>query len=695
MTKRLKRAFLIAIIIIACTAAAEHAAAQSDTTRAAIAAPRDTLVRITPFTRVGSLSVTLDRYTSADAASILWNEYRTLSDLVSSIPGVFVSAKSSPGQPERVSFTGAGDAATVVLVDGISLNDPFTGTYNFSLFPVEAVEQLEVVTGARAFLYGDNSAGGAVNVVTKSFSNNKPYTRIRYSQGMDGYTQTDALFSQNIVSRFNLMFGLSYLGYGYDNLSNFYRGRYANAASGAYTFRTKLRYDVSSTLNLVFTHFYHQGETELNGGVDVSKTPAADWYNENEASVVNLEAYEKFSNHHAALSAVYRPTGDSTLSGTLTLFGAHRLREYRDEQNRYGAGNEIFVHENFESGVLGARAQADWAWRGNAFTAIAEAHRTDEVRSLFGRGEQENRQFVSLKDELSPFRAVTLAGYIRIENGQKQMLENFGADVRLRISDVLTASAGASQSHRRPTRAERALAGGIADTTVAKMLKGSDIVPWTSAHAPLEDEVHHVAEASLRFTPHAQFALDLTASRRMIDHFIDNALIIPHQGQNITFDVLTAAVQTHFGSIHIDASAEYTHQSELLRGDPSVPHTMEAGFYGSYAVRLFPEWRGAGSVYFRGTLAKGNLDLKAGMSGRFWSAFHGMQERFPDGVPNPTLRRTIGNAGVLDLFLIAHIGDAQIHVIMENVTNTGYMLAPYYPMYDRGFRFGVSWEFWN
>jgi outer membrane receptor protein involved in Fe transport len=667
----------------------------SQAVRSAIPVKPDTSARIIPFRSVGSLSPASEEYTSINAAGILWKDYRTLTDLLAALPGVYVADKGSPGQNNPVSFTGAGQAATGFLVDGLEHNDPSTRSYDFALFPVEAIDRLEIVSGTRAFLYGDNTAGGAVNVVTKSFSNNRPYTRIRYSQAANSYVQTDALFSQNIFSRFNLMFGLSYLGYGLDNAANLYPGRFVNAANQAYSFRTKLRYNLSSTLNLVFTDYIHQTQTDLNGGLDLIHTAPADWYNEAAAQVINRDSYEKRFNHHAALTGIYRPTGDSTLSASVSVFDFHLLDEYRDEENRLKP-NGIFVHDNFESAIYGAHARVDWTWGGNGFSASAEAKQIDFFRSLYGPALTEARQHVSIKDEISPFRFFTVAGFLKVENGQSQILENFGADARMQVSDILSATAGASQSHRHPTQAEQYLASGAADTTIRNILALPSPIPLPFAHRSLSDEIHHVVEFALRLTPREQFTLGLSASRRMIDQWIDNSLIAPRQDQNITFDIVTASLQTHLGRFFLDASLEYTHQSDVLRADDSYILTHDTTTVENPShVLLYPKWRGQCSLYFRGPLANGNLDLKAGLNARFVSAYDGQPDRFADGVPNAVLPQSIGNAGVLDLFIIAHIGDAQIHVIWENVTNTGYMLAPFYPMYDRGFRFGVGWEFWD
>ena len=90
-------------------------------------------------------------------------------------------------------------------------------------------------------LYGMNSTGGTINIVTKSFYTNTPYSRLRYSQGVDGYAQTDALFSTNIFSRFNLMFALTRHTIGSHDAADEYRGRFVNGDYDDWALRTKRR----------------------------------------------------------------------------------------------------------------------------------------------------------------------------------------------------------------------------------------------------------------------------------------------------------------------------------------------------------------------------------------------------------------------------------------------------------------------
>ena len=43
--------------------------------------------------------------------------------------------------------------------------------------------------------------------------------------------------------------------------------------------------------------------------------------------------------------------------------------------------------------------------------------------------------------------------------------------------------------------------------------------------------------------------------------------------------------------------------------------------------------------------------------------------------------------------MIAKIGSAYVHFMLENITNEQYMLTAFYPMPPQKIRFGIEWEF--
>src|SRR5918994_2109024 len=62
--------------------------------------------------------------------------------------------------------SGSGASRTLVLADGVPLNDPFGSWVYWNRIPLAAVDKIEVVRGATGDLYGAGSLGGVVQLLT-------------------------------------------------------------------------------------------------------------------------------------------------------------------------------------------------------------------------------------------------------------------------------------------------------------------------------------------------------------------------------------------------------------------------------------------------------------------------------------------------------------------------------------------------
>jgi vitamin B12 transporter len=84
------------------------------------------------------------------------------------VPGVTVSRAGGMGSRTSVFLRGASATQTLVLQDGMPLNDPTTGG-GFDFFDVDALnlERVEVLRGSYGVLYGSDAIGGVINLVTK------------------------------------------------------------------------------------------------------------------------------------------------------------------------------------------------------------------------------------------------------------------------------------------------------------------------------------------------------------------------------------------------------------------------------------------------------------------------------------------------------------------------------------------------
>ena len=98
----------------------------------------------------------------------------TVDQIVNKIPGVYtpmVSTFALHPTSSIVSIRGFGNAfgtKTLVLVDGVPINDGYFRTVDWSLVPKGRVDQIEVIRGGGATsLWGNLAMGGVIDIITK------------------------------------------------------------------------------------------------------------------------------------------------------------------------------------------------------------------------------------------------------------------------------------------------------------------------------------------------------------------------------------------------------------------------------------------------------------------------------------------------------------------------------------------------
>lgn len=87
-----------------------------------------------------------------------------LSEVLQTVPGLDVRT-GSRGEA-RLSTRGLADRQMVILVDGVPLSDPYTGSVNPSMLLAGAIGTVRVTKGPVASVYGANALGGVVEVTT-------------------------------------------------------------------------------------------------------------------------------------------------------------------------------------------------------------------------------------------------------------------------------------------------------------------------------------------------------------------------------------------------------------------------------------------------------------------------------------------------------------------------------------------------
>jgi iron complex outermembrane receptor protein len=92
----------------------------------------------------------------------------SIADLLNFCPGINITQKSTEGIQSDVSIAGGTFEQTLILIDGIKVNDPQTAHHNLNLpIQLEDIERIEILKGAATRLYGGGAFAGVINIITK------------------------------------------------------------------------------------------------------------------------------------------------------------------------------------------------------------------------------------------------------------------------------------------------------------------------------------------------------------------------------------------------------------------------------------------------------------------------------------------------------------------------------------------------
>ena len=109
----------------------------------------------------------------------------TLVDLLKLYPSLDLEERAPDGVQADLSIRGAAFGKTLVLLNGMRLDDPQSGHHNMDIpVPLDSVDRVEVMRGSGSTMYGADAVGGVINIITEPPQVTE--FRLRTAFGTDG-----------------------------------------------------------------------------------------------------------------------------------------------------------------------------------------------------------------------------------------------------------------------------------------------------------------------------------------------------------------------------------------------------------------------------------------------------------------------------------------------------------------------------
>lgn len=140
---------------------------------AAEPAPADDATELDPISVLGNRVEGPSAAIGSAVSSISGEELeqrqiRVVSDVLRELPGVAVNRTGPVGALTQIRIRGSEGNQTLVIVDGIRMNDPGTSAeFDFANLLNLEVERVDVLRGPQSALYGSDAIGGVINITTR------------------------------------------------------------------------------------------------------------------------------------------------------------------------------------------------------------------------------------------------------------------------------------------------------------------------------------------------------------------------------------------------------------------------------------------------------------------------------------------------------------------------------------------------
>jgi iron complex outermembrane receptor protein len=396
---------------------------------------------------------------------IIESPSNNLADLLQNVVGIDIRRRGVDGMQSDLYIRGGNFDQTLVLIDGIKMDDVQTGHHNMNaILSLENIERIEIIKGPAARIYGQNAFTGAINIVTREVKKNTLLFNLNYG------SYSNKKGEASIAQKFNTGNILASIGY---------------QKSDGYRFNT----DFKNTTALIKANFkkydlvtsFTQRKFGANG---FYASPAyKDQYEETQTSLVAIGASYDIENILVKPRIYWRRNQD------MYLFLRHDPAYYRNLHisNKIGVETNVIVNSSLGKTGIGFDVSRALLASNN----LGDHNRTSLTGFLEHRFE-----FFDEKLDITP--GVAISYYSDFESKAFP-----GLDVGFRISEEFKIYGNIGYTYRVPTFTDLYYVG-----------------PTTLGNPELEPESALSEEIGFKYNT-GKFKFDLALFNRKSDDLID------------------------------------------------------------------------------------------------------------------------------------------------------------------------------
>jgi outer membrane cobalamin receptor len=128
--------------------------------------------------------------------------YDRLGNLLDNVSGISVYKTGGYEGSSTLMLRGASSTQTLVLVNGVPMNDMMTGDFNLNDISLSGNDRIEIIKGGLSSVYGANAMAGVVNVITKP-ALTKPFKSV-IQYGSNDFTRSTIGLNYELFTGFVL-----------------------------------------------------------------------------------------------------------------------------------------------------------------------------------------------------------------------------------------------------------------------------------------------------------------------------------------------------------------------------------------------------------------------------------------------------------------------------------------------------------